>query len=191
MKTMEEIYAYLKDCLKPSRYMHVLGVVSISKKLANLNGVSEEKAEIAALCHDIAKNLHIEELKKIIEDNQIELTYDEEASPQLWHSIVAPIEAKKKFEIEDEDILEAARWHTTGRENMSTLEKIVYIADMIEPSRTFPGVEELREATLRNLDEGVLKGLNHTINFLMSNNFPIDINTIKARNYLIINSKKS
>ncbi|MGL5150278.1 MAG: bis(5'-nucleosyl)-tetraphosphatase (symmetrical) YqeK [Clostridium sp.] len=189
MKSMNEIYAYLKENLKPSRYMHVLGVVSISKKLAQLNGISEEKAELAALCHDIAKNLSNEELKDIILENNIKLTYDEEASPQLWHSIIAPIETKKKFEIEDEEILDATRWHTTGKEAMTTLEKIVYIADMIEPSRVYQGVEEIRKSTLENLDQGVLDGLNHTIKFLMKNKLPIDINTIKARNYLIINKK--
>lgn len=190
MKSMEEIYAHLKNAVKETRYMHILGVVSTSKKLAKMYGESEEKAEIAALCHDIAKNMHIDDLKRILDENNIKLTYDEEVSPQLWHSIVAPIEAKKKFEIEDEDILNAARWHTTGRENMSTLEKIVYIADMIEPSRTFPGVDVIRQKTLQSLDKGVMAGLTHTINYLMATSQPIDINTIKARNYLLIHSDK-
>ena len=70
---------------------------------------------------------------------------------------------------------------------MSKLEKIIYIADMIEPSRSFDGVEEIREATLKALDNGVLLGLTQTIKFLLSKDSPIDINTVKARNYLIIN----
>ena len=89
--------------------------------------------------------------------------------------------------IEDEEVLNAIRWHTTGRENMSKLEKIIYIADMIEPSRSFDGVEEIREATLKALDNGVLLGLTHTMKFLLAKDSPIDINTVKARNYLIIN----
>ncbi len=81
----------------------------------------------------------IYDLKSIIDENNIKLSYDEEKTPELWHSIVGPIVGKKIFKIEDEEILSAMRWHTTGRENMSKLEKVIYIADMIEPGRSFPG----------------------------------------------------
>lgn len=187
MSLMDEAYEYMKGCLKEKRFIHTLGVVSVAKKLAALNGVSQEKAELAALCHDIAKHKPIEEMKEIIKLNNIELTYDEKVTSQLWHSIIGPIVAKEVLGIEDEEVLEAMRWHTTGKEDMTKLEKIIYIADMIEPSRVFNGVDKLREETLRNLDDGVLLGLTHTIEFLLSKNSPIDINTIKARNYLIIN----
>lgn len=185
MREIEEAYKYLNEHLKDTRYIHTLGVVSVAKKLANLNGISEEKAELAALCHDIAKNMPKEEMLNLIKENNIKLSEDEKLSPQLWHSILAPIVAKRELAVEDEEILEATRWHTTGKENMSKLEKIIYIADMIEPSRNFEGVEEIRKQTIENLDKGVLAGLNHTIAFLLSQNALIDINTIKARNYLL------
>ena len=88
-------------------------------------------------------------------------------------------------DLEDEEILSAIRWHTTGKENMTKLEKIIYIADMIEPSRDFDGVEELRKVTLENLNKGVLMGLTQTIKFLLKKGSLIDLNTIKARNSLI------
>ena len=185
MNCIEEAYEYMKANLKDSRFMHTLGVVSVAKKLAGINGVSEDKAELAALCHDIAKNISLEEMKIMIKDNNIQLSSDEEKSSQLWHSFLAPYVSKEKLNIVDTEILEAMRWHTTGKENMSKLEKIIYIADMIEPSRVFPGVDEIRKATLEDLDSGVLMGLNHTIKFLLEQNALIDINTIKARNYLI------
>lgn len=181
------IYDYLKENLKPKRYMHTLGVVSTAKKLAELNGVDEYKAEEAALFHDIGKNLSKEELLKIIEDNNIELTVTEKKTPELWHGIVSRIIAKEKFNIDDEEVLEAMRWHTTGKENMSKLEKIIYIADMIEPSRTYDGVDKIRSEVLKDLDSGVLMGMEHTIKYLLSNGQLIDINTIKARNYLVMN----
>ena len=187
MSSMNEVYDYIKGCLNEKRFIHTLGVVSVAKKLAVLNGVSEEKAELAALCHDIAKYTHKDEMIKLMEENNIILTDDERVTLELWHSIVGPLVAKKTLGIEDEEVLSAMRWHTTGKENMSKLDKIVYIADMIEPSRDFDGVEEIREATLKSLDEGVLLGLTHTIKFLISKGSPIDLNTIKARNYLIIN----
>lgn len=187
MFTTQEIKEYLKKNLIESRYIHTLGVVKTAIELAKINNVDINKAEIAALVHDVAKNKTIEELKNIIEKNNIKLSYDEENTPELWHSIVAPILAREIFKIDDFEILDAMRYHTTARENMSKLEKIIYIADMIEPGRNFDGVDILREATLMDLDKGVLLGLSHTINYLIKHGFLIDINSIKARNYLIIN----
>lgn len=182
---IEVIYDYLKENLKENRFMHTLGVVSTSKKLANLYNVDEKRAELAGLLHDISKNTSKEEMLEIIERNNIQLTLSEKKTPELWHSIVGPIQAREKFNINDEEILGAIRWHTTGKEDMTSLEKIVYIADMIEPSRTFDGVNEIREEVLKDLNKGVLKGMNHTISFLLSKNGMIDENTIKARNYLL------
>ena len=185
MINKQEAYDYIKANLKENRFIHTLGVVSTAKKLAEINNVSEEKAEIAALCHDIAKNITIEEMEKIIQENDIKLTEDEKNTKELWHSILAPVLAKEKLKIDDEEILNAIRWHTTGKENMSKLDKIIYIADMIEPSRKFEGVDEIREETIKNLDNGVLLGLTQSISFLLSKGALIDLNTIKARNYLI------
>ena len=81
------------------------------------------------------------------------------------------------------------RWHTTGKENMTTLEKIIYMADMIEPKRSFQGVEQLRKATFEDLDKGFIMALNHTINYLLNKGFCIDVNTIEARNFIILNNK--
>ena len=190
MIALEEAYTYLRNNLRSDRYMHTLGVISVAKKLAKLNGVSEEKAEIAALSHDIAKNMSKEDMADIIKQNNIKLSLEESISKQLWHSILAPIVARKELKIEDKDILGAIRWHTTGKENMTKLEKIIYIADMIEPSRQFEGVDEIRNVTLQNLDEGVLLGLTHTIEFLQSKNLIVDNNTINARDYLLRKESK-
>lgn len=186
MIELEKAYDFIKGNLKEKRFIHTLGVVSVAKKLASLNGVSEEKAEIAALSHDIAKNMSEEDMKKIISDNNIVLSDDEKSTKELWHSILAPVVAKDKLLLDDEEILSAIRWHTTGKENMSKLDKIIYIADMIEPSRVFPGVDEIREKTLEDLDKGVLLGLNHSIEYLLNKGVPIDINTVKARNYMLL-----
>lgn len=186
MLSIEEIKLYLKSNLKEKRYIHTLGVASAAKKLAKLNRVSEEKAEIAGLAHDVAKNLSKEQMQKIIYENNIILSDVEKNNSDLWHSIIAPIEAKDKLKIDDEEILNSLRWHTTGKENMSTLEKILYIADMIEMNRNFEGVEEIRKLTFEDLDKGVFLGLTHSIEFLLTKNLLIDINTIKARNYFLL-----
>lgn len=190
MLSIEEMKIYLKENLMEKRYIHTLGVAETAKKLAKLNGVSEEKAEIAGLAHDVAKNLSIEKMKNIIEQNGIILSKIEENNPSLWHSIIAHIEAKDKLKIEDEEILDAIRWHTTGKENMSKLDKIIYLADMIEPSRDFSGVEELRNDSKDDLDKAMLNALTHTIKYLLEKGCLIDINTVKARNYLLYNNYK-
>lgn len=184
MLSINEIKEYLKQNLKPSRYEHTLGVAETAKKLAVLNGIDETKAEIAGLAHDIAKNLSKEEMIQIIKENNIKLSLVEENNLNLWHSIIAPIVAENELKIHDEEILESLRWHTTGKEDMSVLVKIIYIADMIEPGRSFEGLEEIRKATFENLDKGVYTGLTHSIKFLIDKDLLIDENTIRARNYL-------
>ena len=186
MISIEEMKSYLKENLMESRYNHTLGVVETAIKLAEINNVDKYKAEVAALAHDIAKNKTIYELKELIDKNDIILSYDEEKNQELWHSMVGPILAKEIFKIDDEEILSAIRWHTTGKENMSTLDKVIYMSDMIEPNRNFPKVDELRRETFNDLDKGFLKGLNHTIEYLLKKEVPIDINSIKARNYLLL-----
>ena len=186
---LEEIRDYLKDNLKPARYGHTLGVVNTAIKLAEIYGEDKNKAEIAALCHDVAKNMSNDALRKIIDNENIILSIDEENTQELWHSIVAPVIARKVFEIEDEEILAAMRWHTTGKEDMTNLEKIIYLADLIEPSRMFEGVDEIRELAYKNLDSAMLKALTHTTIYLLTKGCAVDINSVKARNYLVYNTK--
>lgn len=185
MLSIEEIKSYLKENLVDKRYTHTLGVADTAKKLAKLNGISEEVAEIAGLAHDVAKNLSKVRMKELMEENNIVLSEVEEKNANLWHSIIAHIEAKDKLKIEDEEILDAIRWHTTGKEGMSVLAKIIYIADMIEPGRNFEGVEDIRKITFENLDRGVYYGLTRSIEFLLTKNLLIDENTIKARNHFL------
>ena len=186
---LEEIRDYLKNNLKPARYGHTLGVVNTAIKLAEIYGEDKNKAEIAALCHDVAKNMSNEELKKVIDNENIALSIDEENTQELWHSIIGPVIAKKVFGIEDEEVLSAMRWHTTGKENMTNLEKIIYLADLIEPSRKFDGVDEIREIAYKDLDLGMLKALTHTTIYLLTKGCAVDINSVKARNYLVYNTK--
>lgn len=184
-----KIKEYLRNNLLENRYNHTLGVVDTAIDLANIHGEDCNKAEIAALAHDVAKNMKIEALKKAIDEENIILTTDENNTQEIWHAIVGPILGRRIFEIEDEEILNAMRWHTTGKENMTKLEKIIYLADMIEPSRQFKGVDEIRLEAKVDLDKALMKALTHTSKYLLDKGFAIDVNTMKARNYLIYNQK--
>ena len=181
----EMIKEYLKKHLKESRYRHVLGVVETSEKLARLYGADKNKARYAALIHDLAKGKSDEELLKITKEKGYEICPEEKKSPQLLHGLAAAIIAKEEMGIEDEEILSAAAFHTTGKANMTLLEKIIYIADYIEPNRNFPGVQNLREITFENLDKGVLQGFDNTIKFVVDRKEILHLKTIEARNYLL------
>lgn len=187
MLSKEEIKEYLAKNLEEKRYEHVLGVAETAKKLAALNDIDENAADIAGLAHDVAKNMSKEDMYNVIKENNIILSEVEKRNKSLWHSIIAPVIARQKLGIENIEILNSLRWHTTGKENMTVLEKIIYIADMIEPTRDFPGVEELRKITFEDLDNGVLAGLNQTMKFILEKNQLMDENTVKARNYLLMN----
>lgn len=187
MLSREEIKEYLAENLEGKRYKHVLGVAETAKKLAALNEIDENAAEIAGLAHDVAKNMSKEDMYNVIKENNIILSEVEKRNKSLWHSIIAPVIAREKLGIENIEILNSLRWHTTGKENMTVLEKIIYIADMIEPTRDFPGVEELRKITFEDLDNGVFAGLNQSMKFLLEKNQLMDENTVKARNYLLMN----
>lgn len=181
---------YLKENLKAGRYQHTLGVVKTAIELAELFEEDKKKAELAALCHDVAKNMDLKSLRKIIDEENIILSIDEENTKEIWHSIAAPILSKNIFGVEDEEILSAMRWHTTGKENMSNLDKIVYLADLIEPGRNFEGIEEIRAISYKSLDLAMIKALTHTTMYLLNKGYAIDINTIEARNSLLYNKNK-
>lgn len=191
MWSKDEIIDYLKNNLKESRYVHTMGVVECAVKLAKLNNVDAARAEAAALIHDAAKYMNIEKQKEIIKSHGYDIDEVMEESPQLLHGFTASILGKDMMGIEDDELLSSVRYHTTGKKNMTTLEKIIYIADYIEPNRDFPGVDDLRKITFDNLDEGVLQGLSNSIIYVVKNGNMIHPLSLEARNYLISQKNKS
>ena len=126
------------------------------------------------------------QIEDCIKKFNIELDPLEENNLALSHSVIGSYVAKEVFEIEDEEILNAVKYHTTGRENMTLLEKIIYMADLIEEGRYFPKVEELRELTYSGkLEEALILSFNNTIKFVIDNNQLIHPRTVKARNYIL------
>lgn len=186
----ENLKSYLQENLSERRYKHTMGVYESAIKLAKLYGADLEKAKIAALAHDIAKEITIEEQKEILRKNNFEITKIEEASPQILHGFAGSILLENIFGVDDEEILSAIDFHSTGKSDMSILEKIIYIADYIEDGRVYDGVEALRETTYKSLDDGVLEGLNNTIKIVIEKDKVIHPYTLEARNYLVIEKMK-
>ena len=171
----------VKQQLPEKRYIHTLGVVQSAKDLARRYGVDEDKAELAAIYHDYAKYRPLDEMEQIIKDYSLPadlLT----ANTELWHAPVGAVLVQREAGVEDEEILSAIRYHTSGRAQMTELEKVIYLADYIEPGRSFPGVDEVRELAARSLDEAVMKAIANTIAFLMSKQQTIYPDTFHAYN---------
>lgn len=180
-----EINRYLKTNLKVKRYEHSLGVSSTAVSLAKIYGADVSKARIAGLIHDCAKCMSDSELIDIAERNGIIIDEVLDETPNLLHGPVGSVVARDKMGIHDDEILNAVAYHTTGKEDMSLMEKIIYVADYIEPMRDFPGVDKIREDAVDNLDRALLDSFNNTIKHVIDKKQLLHLNTIKGRNYLI------
>ena len=184
-----EMLHYLQLNLSEGRLQHSLGVSETAVALATKYGENIENARIAGLVHDCGKNMKDDQLIKVASEHEVQ---DDEIyiqNPSILHGLVGSIIAREVMDIQDEDILAAIRYHTTGRKNMSILEKIIYIADYIEPLRVFKGVEELRPLSYIDLDAAVIQSLENTIIYVISRSELLHIDTVEARNYLLCEEK--
>lgn len=173
----------LKKELDDDRYEHTLGVAYTAACLAMRYGEKTERAYLAGLLHDCAKCVDNKKKLSMCEKNNISVTEFERENPFLLHAKLGSYLAEEKYGVTDEGILSAIRWHTTGRANMSLLEKIIYAADYIEPNRKKqPNLEEVRAICFTDLDSGVRRILRDTLLYLEANK-PIDPVTQEAYDY--------
>ena len=182
----------LQRRLKKERFAHSVGVANTAVKLAKKFGVDEEKAYIAGLLHDCAREFENEELPAEAEKRGIEIGEIEQSVPLLLHPYIGAKMIEEIYDVHDEEIAQAIYRHTVGARNMTPLDKIIYFADMIEPNRNYPGVEKLRDFAEQsdNLDEIILTALNESIIFVTQKNSLVHPETINARNFLILNRGK-
>ncbi|WP_301050027.1 bis(5'-nucleosyl)-tetraphosphatase (symmetrical) YqeK [Lactobacillus intestinalis] len=177
----DEIIAKEKANMDKKRFEHCIGVSKTARKLAKLNGYDEDRAALAGFIHDYAKRVPVEEYRKVIKDQGFDpdlLNWNR----AIWHGIVGTYFIKRDLKITDPEILQAVWRHTTADVEMTTLDKIVFVADFIEPGRDFPGVDEARKVAYNNLDDGVGYELAHTLEFLVKNRNKIYPRTLAAYN---------
>ncbi|WP_338211664.1 bis(5'-nucleosyl)-tetraphosphatase (symmetrical) YqeK [Lactobacillus juensis] len=176
-----EIVAKEKSNMTEDRFKHCIGVSKTAQKLAELNQYDIDKAALAGFIHDYAKQVSVEEYREVIKTKG----FDQDLlnwNRSIWHGIVGTYFIQRDLKITDSEILTAVRRHTTADVEMTTLDKIVFMADYIEPGRSFPGVEEARKITYANLDEGVGYQLAHTLGFLIEKRNKIYPRTLDAYN---------
>jgi predicted HD superfamily hydrolase involved in NAD metabolism len=166
------------------RWVHVQGVMSSAVKLAQQYGADVDKAELAALLHDYCKFWPVERQAQVLIDFGMagDLLDNDK---QLWHGPAAACFVRGEFAVEDEEVLDAIRYHTSGRVGMTLLDKIVCLADYIEPGRDFPEVDKIRKKAENSLEKALIAGFDSTITFLISKKMKIYPLTLLARNSLI------
>ena len=173
--------------LKPSRFRHSLGVAETAAVLAKRFGVDEEQAHVAGLLHDCAREYRNEDMLAEAERREIPVGEVERAMPLLLHAYIGAKRVREIYQVDDADVEQAIWRHTVGGAGMTELDKIIWFADMIEPGRDYPGVEELRQlAHEASLDDMVLAGLSQSIRFVVAKGHLIHPDTVLARNELLL-----
>ena len=174
----------LKKEMDDSRFEHTLGVMYTCGALAMRYGCDLDKAMLAGLMHDCAKCMPNAKKLKMAEKHHLEITELERKNPFMLHAKLGAFLARKKYDIEDPEILDAIRWHTTGRPKMTLLDKIVYIADYIEPKRDkAPHLSKIRQTAFVDLDQTLIMILKDTIGYLGDSPEHVDSMTKKTYDY--------
>ena len=164
-----ELKEIAKSKMSLKRFTHTLGVVEMSEKLAKKYNADIEKCKVAALLHDICKEMDMKYIKNICKNNFMsELSEEDLENNEILHGFAGSYYVKNELGIDDKEILSAIKYHTVGAKNMTLVEKIVYIADAIEYGRNYPSVVEIREETFKDLDRGILMEIEHKEKYLES-----------------------
>jgi len=178
-----ELIEEVSSKINKKRLLHTLSVEKEALKLAGYYGCSMEDASAAAILHDICRDFNIEEMNEYVKKYNLDNIYLNNIA--LAHAKVASNYVKEKLKITNQDVIDAINFHTTGRENMSMLEKIIYIADIIEENRDFEGVETLRELAYLHLDKAVLYALDLSIKYVVDKKEYLHMDTVLARDFLL------
>jgi len=190
--TAEECKNIIKKKMSKKRYIHSLNVCSEAVRLAAKYGgdnkLSEliKKAEIAGLLHDITKEADVETHLKIFKENNVILNSAENATVKLWHALSGSAYIQSALHINDQDILNAVKYHTTGRKNMSVLEKIIFVADFTSRERDYKDADIIRKKANINLEDAMLYGISFSLTDLINRQYVIAPNSFELYNQLII-----
>lgn len=190
MQSIEELKELLEGRLSKKRYVHSLNVADECKKLAKTWAEDEEQAYLAGLLHDICKDAPKAEQKQMVEKSALNISDVERRAEPLWHAIAGAWYAEHLLGIEDVKFLNAIRYHTAGRAEMSRLEEIVYVADLISADRTYKDVNKIRKLAYTNLDKTMLEGLRFSIISVAEKSSQIPLITTEAYNYYLARTQK-
>ena len=186
----EEFMNEVRRNLGDYRFIHSLNVAASSVELARRFGADEKKAYTAGLLHDIMKDRNPDELLDLIENRYgVKMSEVERGNYRLYHAIAGALYVENELGVTDREIIDAIRYHTTGRKNMSLAEKVLYIADFISEDRNYDGVDRMREKAKISLEKAMEEGLQFTIAELAGKLLPIHPDSIDAYNEIVMNKE--
>lgn len=189
IQTLAEIREYIEDKLKPDRFRHSIGVMETARELAVRYGEDPDRAQLAGILHDCGRQFGHEESLRLMDALGYIPNEVERFSPSLLHGRIGALLARERFSIEDDAILSAIACHTTGKVGMSLLDKIIYVADYIEPNRDGDWVYPMRTMAFRDLDGCLVMCADSTLTFEMKKGNPIHPDTLRMRNSVLMAAK--
>ena len=166
---IEKILRCLEERLSKERLLHSLGVAKVAKRLGMIYDIDIQRLEIAALLHDIGKEMEIGRQPEFLKKNGVLLTEEEMKCQGIIHAYVSSIVARNEFKIEDDDIINAIRYHPTGHPDYKIFEKVIFASDYLDPSRRLRRQKEILRITLENIDSGIIEIIKEKINYIISN----------------------
>lgn len=179
----------VKAKLSPRRFEHSLRVVDTALEMVGSSGVNRDKVAVAALLHDFAKDLPPGEMLALARQQGLVTCRAEEVQPDLLHGPVGAYLCHHELKVADEDVLQAIRYHTTGCVEMRQLDIIIYLADLIEPGRTYKGSEELRRLCRVDLKAALLYAFDATLRYVLNRKLLVHPMTVEARNWLLLSHR--
>lgn len=188
--TIEEIRALLEKSLPPKRYQHSMRVYETALALGKRHHAEEAKVALAALLHDCGREIPAKESVEKARALGLPVDFTEASQPVLLHAKIGAYLATQKYGVTDPEVLEAIRCHTTGAETLSLTARVVFLADMLEPGRKFPGVEELRRLAREDLEQAMFTAYRHTICYLLEAGALIHPAAIAGYNRLAVQQKR-
>ena len=182
----QEMIQKLKQSLKPKRFAHTMGVAECAKEMAKKRGVDENRAYIAGLLHDCAKDYDRKTVVAYCDSIGVELDEITKKETALVHAVLGVRIAREEYGMEDEEILSSILWHTVAKAGMTTLEEIVYLADTCEVNRTFPAADEVRALVKEEKwEEAMIRALDISITHVLGKGTRLHPKTVEARNYYL------
>lgn len=178
-----ELIALLRRRLSKARFDHSIRVARTAVRLARIHGADSRKAWLAGILHDYARELSLGEVLSLARRHGI-LSQSQDSSIALLHAPLGAILVRDEVGIRDEEVLRAIACHTTGCRGMSVLDKVVYLADVIEPGRSFPALEKLRSLALVDLDGALRLAVDLTVSYVLSRGLPLDTRTMEFKSEL-------
>ena len=179
-------YLHYLDSLSEYRRVHSLNVSAEAVRFAEKYGGDVEKARLAGLLHDVTKETDFDRQLQIIENGGIILTELEKRSPKLWHAISGACFVRDVIGVDDPDIFNAIRYHTTARAGMSQLEKIIFLADFTSAECDYPDIDVIREHAEHSLEDGMLYGIKFTISRLVGRGDLVSPDALAAYNEILL-----